>query len=257
MILGAKIDLKPKHLKFVNQLIHIYDFIEVYFTPDAVVDHNDALATHEKWIVHAPHHQHMVNLATGSETNKIVEKSIIFAGKLGAEYVIVHPGFLPKTELQNKESYEKNLLVNLKNLRKLCEKSSVQLLLENVPLIHEKNFKYIDLCSTPQEMKIFLKESGCGFVLDFPHAYHASVSHKIDYKKFILEFMKLKPKIFHLYDGRASEELDTHLAFGQGNLDIPFFVSLIGDNRVTLEISPPTVDAYVDAQKYLKDLNLQ
>jgi endonuclease IV len=250
MILGAKVDLRPSHLKFVNKLIHIYDYMEVYFTPNAAVDHNDALATHERWVVHAPHHGDRVNLAFRTEANKLVEKSIIFAGKLDAEYVIIHPGFLLDSELPMTEEHLKNILLNIEELKEVAKMSNVKLLLENLPFRHTENS--IAFGSTPEEMEVLLKKSRCGFVFDLPHAFHSSVSHKIPYKKFITKFLKLKPKMFHMYDGKAAEEIDTHLNFGQGNLNIPFFISLVGDKRVTLEIYPPTVDDYIFAIKYLK-----
>jgi endonuclease IV len=106
--------------------------------------------------------------------------------------------------------------------------------------------------ATPEESTELVKKSNCGFVLDFAHAYHASVAYQIDYKEFVSDFMKLNPVMFHLYDGIAGQEYDTHLPLGKGNLDIPFFLSLIDDKDVTLEISPPTLENYIDALRYLK-----
>jgi sugar phosphate isomerase/epimerase len=252
MILGAKIDLLPNHLKFVNQLIHMYDYIEVYFKPNSVVDHNDALATHEKWVVHAPHHNDAINLAFKMESNKAVNESIVFAGKLGAEYVIIHPGFLLNSQLPMTEEHTKNILSNIEEFKEVAKTSNVQLLLENLPFRHTENS--VGFGSTPEEMEFFLNKTKCGFVFDLPHACHSSVSHKADYKKFLPKFMELKPKMFHMYDGRATDETDTHLTLGQGNLDIPFFISFIKNNRVTLELNPPTVDTFINAIKFLDRL---
>jgi sugar phosphate isomerase/epimerase len=252
MKFGAKVDLRPKHLQIVGQVIHLFDFIEVYFTPNAVVDHNDALATHDKWVVHAPHQGHGVNLAANPKENKLVEKAIIFAGKLGADYVIVHPGFVPDSESSKREDYVKMLLFNLKKLKSLCKRCNVELLLENVTPRGVENS--LEIGFAPEEMNFLLNKGDCGFVLDFSHAYHASVFNKVHYKNFVLSFMKLDPQMFHLYDSRANQIIDLHMIPTQGDLDIPFFVSLVGNKRVTLELHPPSVENYVNAMKYLKQI---
>jgi len=251
MKLGAKIDLKPEHSHLVKKLEKLFDFIEVYYKPIAAEKIKKDLLSNTRFVVHAPHHADVVNLARLRKSNiKYIERSVVFASKIKARYVIVHPGYLPVTQKKRKSKYLENCIKNLKELKKFAEEYGIKILVENLPLKSVKNS--LELCSTPQELKKILKKVKCGFVLDFSHAYHASISHKVDYKKFIREFVKLKPVMFHLYDGRANEEADSHLPLGEGNLDLPFFISFIKDEDVTLEISPPTLKNYVNALKYLK-----
>jgi len=56
--------------------------------------------------------------------------------------------------------------------------------------------------------------------------------------------------------GILGQEVDSHLPLGKGNLDIPFFLKFIKDESVTLEISPPSLENYLDAIEYLKGLNI-
>jgi len=176
-----------------------------------------------------------------------VEKSIIFANKINSKRVIIHLGFY-----NGKKTNEKNLLTNLENLIKFSKKYKIKILIENVPLKSTSNT--IQYGSTPEQIKSLLNKFDCGFVLDFSHAAHAAFSYKKEYKKFILEFMKLNPDMFHLYDTNINQEEDTHLQFGKGNFDISFLLSLIGDKDVTLEIDSPTYDNLIESKNFIEKL---
>jgi sugar phosphate isomerase/epimerase len=247
MKLGAKIHLGKDSLEIVKKLVKFYDFIEVYYIKHHLFDSTiNKLFNH--WVVHCPHHEDEINLALNKGINH-VKSSIIFAGNIKAKYAIIHVGFLDIKQNKDKNLFIKNAIKVIKNLNIFAKKHKVKLLVENVPV---RAIAHNEIGSNLEEMKIILKETGCGFCLDFSHAYHASVSYKIDYKKFIKDMYKLKPTMFHLYDGISGQEVDSHLPLGKGNLDIPFFLKFIKNEFVTLEISPATLENYLDGIKYLK-----
>ncbi len=251
MKLGIKIHLGRDDLEIIKKLVKIYEFIEVYYTQHHLFSSTiNKLFNH--WVVHCPHHEDKINLALKKGISH-VKSSIKFAGKIKAKYAIVHIGFLNKEQTKDKDLYIENAIKVIEKLNKFSEKYKVKLLVENVPL---KSIAHVELGSNSKEIKRILEETGCGFCLDFPHAYHASVSYKINYKKFIRDMYKLKPTMFHLYDGIAKQEVDSHLPLGKGNLDIPFFLKFVRNEFVTLEITPPTLENYLNAIKYLKNIRI-
>ncbi len=245
MKLGAKIHLGRDDLELVKKLVKLYDFIEVYYT-----EHHLFTSTINKlfdhWIVHCPHHHDSINLALNRGVDHL-KTSIKFAENIKAKYAIVHAGFLHSEK--NSKKFLKNAIKIIKKLNDFSKKHKIELLVENVPL---RSIAAIEVGTNAEEMELILNGTGCGFCLDFSHAYHASVSYKTNYKRFIKDLYKLKPVVFHLYDGVAGQEVDSHLPLGKGNLDIPFFLSFVKNEFVTLELSPPTLENYLNAIEYLK-----
>jgi len=79
--------------------------------------------------------------------------------------------------------------------------------------------------------------------MDLNHAAKAAVSLKIPYKEFIKQFLKLRPEMFYISDGKQNTEKDEHLAVGEGDYDFEFFIKCIKENPsrfVTLET--PRID---------------
>ncbi|MBU4242495.1 MAG: hypothetical protein KKF52_04660, partial [Nanoarchaeota archaeon] len=83
------------------------------------------------------------------------------------------------------------------------------------------------------------------------HLSHAALSApmlKVDYKKFVKSFMKLKPKYFHMCGGNVLKH-DDHHPLMEGNYDQNYFKSLLPKKgRVILE-TPHNV------QKHIQDIN--
>jgi deoxyribonuclease-4 len=61
----------------------------------------------------------------------------------------------------------------------------------------------------------------------------AAVSLGRPYKEFIEEFLKLKPKMFHISDGKLDNEKDEHLNIGEGDYDFEFLMSCVKKNNLT------------------------
>lgn len=238
MSFGAKISLND--IQLAKKLSEIFNYIEVYYLPDITPEEIPSV----RYVVHAPNAKYSVDLAKKKDTNiKLVEEAIAFAGKINSKKVIVHIG-------SYSESAEKTIISNLKKLVKLAKKRDIRILVENLPL--KSKYHPMQFGSKPEEINLILKKVRCGFVLDFSHACHAAFSHKTDHKRFILEFLKLKPEMFHLYDTIAEQEEDVHLPFGKGNLDIKFFLKLIRNEDVTIEASSQTLKDYLESIDFIK-----
>ena len=90
---------------------------------------------------------------------------------------------------------------------------------------------------SPDQIKQLIGDK-FGFCLDLNHAIKASISMGVDYKVFILDFLKLTPKLFHISDGKLNNYKDEHLAIGEGDYDFQFLNNCIEKNKshlVTLE----------------------
>jgi sugar phosphate isomerase/epimerase len=239
MKIGAKISLEEPHL--IQELAKDYDFLEIYFKHNIPLQ-LEKWPKHISWTIHIPHFNDGVNLSV-DEDNKMdyAIKCLEFGKAIGAKKAIVHPGAGGSIEIMVK---------NIKAVSKLAKSSGMQLLLETVPVAHEFGVKHT--ISKPDELKEVMKKCGCGLCLDFSHAAHAAFTHKIPYKDFIMDFMKLKPDYFHLYDTKTQQELDVHLNLGEGNFDMPFLASLIKDGWALLELPRnERLQNYLKAKKYL------
>ena len=69
--------------------------------------------------------------------------------------------------------------------------------------------------------------------------------------------MKLRPKIFHISDGKLNNEKDNHLNIGEGDYDFKFLMRCVKGNEskhMTLE-TPRNSDSFVGDLKNLDKLN--
>jgi sugar phosphate isomerase/epimerase len=239
MKIGAKIGLDRPHL--VSALAKEYDFIEVYYMHNAPLQ-IEQWPKHIKWVVHTPHHDHGVNLSLEKNNNiEHVKRSLEFAQAIGAKKAIIHPGVGGSKAV---------LVKNLQEIISFADKLGIKMLLETVPKIYDNTKDHT--ISTPEEYKEIIQKIGIGFCLDFSHATHAAFSQKKDYKEYILEFMELKPKYFHLYDTIVKQPNDAHLEFGAGDFDLNFALSLIKNKMVTFELPEENqLEHYLNAKKYL------
>ena len=192
-----------------------FDFVELYIVPGS---HG---ATIEAWkdlsgsyVVHAPHSFHGVNFARADhwETNsRCFRETQMFADDLSSEVIIVHGGsngFFQET------------------LRQLSLLNDDRIFLENKPrrgLFGEECVGW-----SPADFLLACTMGAVsGMVLDFVHANCAALSLNADTTIMLNEFLAFNPRVFHLSDGDALSEKDTHRNFGQGNLDVAGFLSLV------------------------------
>jgi deoxyribonuclease-4 len=96
-----------------------------------------------------------------------------------------------------------------------------------------------------------------GICLDFGHAVKAAVSLHVDYKRHLNEFLQLKPKMFHICDGKLNYEKDRHLNIGEGDFEFEFLVECIKKNEskyVTLETPRENSQSLEEDIKNLKTM---
>lgn len=215
MEVGIKI--YPDKLYRTNQLAKISDFIELMVSPRV----NSVKKGKIKFTVHAPHERYGVNLADKRLENrnlKLMNHTIKIANRLKSKIIVVHAGL--------QENKHCSLDYSLKLLKKIDDP---RIIIENLSYKSELN-------STPEELKIFKQELGCGICFDFSHAITVAYKKGLkSYKPFIRKFLKLKPSYFHVCDGFYDGK-DRHLNLGHGKYDLKFIKKCIGKKQTALEV---------------------
>jgi sugar phosphate isomerase/epimerase len=203
----------------------VCSYVELYIIPDI-------LDTIGKWKtlgipinLHCPHYLHGFNLAERNkeESNRgIYDQVKRFADELKSEYIVFHGGV------------DGNIEETARQLKAFDEPRAV---IENKPYKPRPEVGG-QMCrgATVEEIEYILGEVGCGFCLDFGHVICSANSQKIDIWKYIEEFNKLSPIVYHLTDNFADQEYDQHLHIGDGNFDVKRILSFIKKNsRITIE----------------------
>jgi len=224
-----------------------YDYIELYVVPES-------LNTLPKWeivkknhniqfIIHCPHFAHGFNLAKSEkrESNlKIYNEVKQFADNLDSQYIIFHGGVDGHIE----ETATQLTYINDKRA-----------LIENKPFlaIPKMGGKF---CRgyNPEEIKLVMDKTNCGFCLDIGHASCSAISQGKNIYDYCNEFMILKPKMFHLTDNEnLTSPYDSHLHLGEGELDINKIKQILPNNAIiTLETDKNSKDNLND---FIKDSN--
>lgn len=198
----------------------IFQYIELTLIPNTeIAPFIDAKVP---YIIHITTEKYGVNIADKEKEEfnlKTMDNCIEWADKLDAKYLILHPGFgLIDTAIEF--------------LRDINDK---RILIENMPKVGLNGESMIGY--TPAQIENLI-ENKFGLCLDLNHAIKAAVSLRRPYKDFIEEFLKLKPKLFHISDGKMNNEKDKHLNIGEGDYDFEFLMSCVKKNEfsyVTLE----------------------
>jgi deoxyribonuclease IV len=209
---STDVALIPRSLKLKGD---IFNFIELYIIPGSFQKTIGAWkAIDIPYVIHAPHSSHGVNLAQKDkwETNlKHFNETRLFADELGANNIIVHGG--------NNGSFSETI-------RQIELLNEPRIALENKPKLGLFGEECVGW--SPSEFRQAL-ETGVitRTVLDFVHATCAARSLEIEATTLINEFLEFNPIVFHLSDGDAQSQKDTHLNFGKGNLNLKGFLSLV------------------------------
>ena len=213
----------------------LYQYVELYIVPGTykkTINKWKSLKT--GYVIHAPNYPKGLNLAdkrSRIHNLKIMKEVIQFADALKSKIIIVHPGTagdIKETGRQIKTIKDKRIIVENKPYKSLygglvCNGSS------------------------PEEIKHVMTNAGIGFCLDISHAICSANSHKEAPVKYIKKFIELRPKMFHMTDGKYSETIDSHLHFGDGNFPIKKILRLIPKNSMI------TIEAAKDSKKNLND----
>ena len=217
---------------YANEALRLYDsgyfsYIELYAVPGT----SDTISSWKKlnipFTLHCPHSVHGFNLSKAEfrENNKKLFNEVRkFADKLNVDYIIIHSGI------------DGEVIETAKQLKALNEPRA---LIENKPYKAIPELAPNKTCVgyNKEQLELIIKESGCGFCLDFNHAICAANSFKINHLDYIKELMDLKPNMFHLADlADSNSETDTHLHLGDGQLDLEALAHFFNkDSKVSLE----------------------
>ena len=205
------------NIDLIDQAIHlidekIFDYIELFVIPGSEIN---PFLIDVPYIVHIPHHKFGVNIgdATKKEYNlqKITE-SITWADQLNAKYLILHAG-------HGSMQHAADLLRELSDSR---------LLIENMPKVGLNGEAMIGY--SPEQVEELIWDNNMGLCLDFGHAVKAALSMGVDYKEYVNDFMRFKPKVFHVSDGTLTEEKDEHLNIGEGEYDFGYLLQCVDNN---------------------------
>lgn len=130
---------------------------------------------------------------------EVLEETAKIADKIGAEILVLHPGYCLEPALFS--ASEQALSRSVAELGRIQEEYTVRFAMENMGSLPCLHFR------TPAFLKT-VREAGLGFCLD---TGHASLNGVLD------EFLKEKPDHLHLHDNDGKEDL--HAACGSGKID--------------------------------------
>lgn len=213
--------LWSRNSDLIGEAIHlidrkIFDYIELFVVPGTSID---PFKVDVPFIIHIPHQEFGVNIGDGSKKKYNLQKireSISWADKLDAEYLILHAG--------------DGSMQDAKDL--LREITDTRMLIENMPKVGLNGEKMIGFSN--DQINELIGNSDMGLCLDFGHAVKASLSLGLEYKEYIRGFLRLKPKVFHMTDGRLSKKMDEHLNIGEGDYDFGYFLDCVRKNKSRL-----------------------
>ncbi len=194
------------------------------------------------FVIHAEHLTQGTNPADKTKIKQNL-KSINFARKLAdkvnAKIIIMHPGLI-----DNENSSEEQAIKFLKNIK------DKRILLENLVPVQGR------LCITPEETKNFLKQTNKNLILDLGHLIVSANREKLNFKKTLKEFLKLKPKHFHISGQNKNAIKDNHKSFKETDLNLKSILKLYPKNAwITLEVTTSIKKTKRDLEYIRKIIN--
>jgi len=247
MKVGIKTFTDKEGYDYMSKVIDHCDFIEILVVPDDEIwkqfrDYDIPIT------IHVAHQRFGSNPAMpGSEkrSHQCTQMAIDAADYFGSKDIVVHPGNMTIHE-------NRPLDLDIKDGDKraidfLKRYNEPRFRIENLPTMGKK----AELGTYPKEIRKFMKELKCGFCFDFSHAVLSCPWIGIGYREIVNEFMKLKPKYFHICGGSINGQYD-HQDLGKGDFDVDFFKSLLPkDAKVILE-TPPNAKTHIEDIRYIK-----
>ena len=228
-----------------------FGYMELFALPDSFDKTKESVAVFKgiKTIIHAPHAKFDLNPSEPElfkENQHKLYDSQRFADMLGAEMIILHPGFG-----HDAAGFDENI-------RQFKAFKEPRIAVENLPLICSSTHHELQGV-TPLEIKRFMDEVECKFCLDFSHAICGANSFKRDVYEVLGEFKSLKPSMYHLCDGDMADIDDAHLHYGDGNYDLKRLVKdYTSENAlITMETGhgiPSSVKPWLDDLAYIQKL---
>jgi deoxyribonuclease-4 len=233
-------ELVGRAVKLIDE--KLFGYIDLFVMPGTEAS---PFAVGVPCVIHAPHDKFGVNIPDAGKKEFNLQKireSLAWADKLGAKYVTVHAGFGPAQPA----------------IELLDEINDSRILIENMPKVGmggEEMAGYL-----PEQVSELIGNRDMGLCLDVEHAAKAAVSLKEDYKGFISRFLELRPRQFHISDGKLATGMDEHLQIGEGDYDFAFIMDCArksGAEYATIEVfkkDPASLDDDVKGASILKRL---
>ncbi|MBE6499107.1 MAG: sugar phosphate isomerase/epimerase [Methanobrevibacter thaueri] len=234
-----------------NGLEETLDFIETLGIEYAELVHQfpteypvkDVLESYNlKYSIHSPFMD--VNIASLQEKSRVnsvgqIKDSIDFACEIDGEAVVVHPGlasFLAsKYFLSDVYNYANE---SIREIKKYGDDAGVLVTVENMPDFDAMIYKDVG------DLNSFLVGLDMGMTLDVGHAHHMKYSPD--------EMIFDSIKHIHLHDNSGDD--DSHLAFGEGNIDLKYIINTLEDKKYKgiyiIEVND--LDSVEKSYKYLK-----
>lgn len=214
MKIGVKTFNEESFLKYFEKDSEFFEVMAIETSDYSFLDN-----LNKPIVIHAQHAGFGINNAIKSQKNL---SSINFAIKIAdlcrAEKIILHPG-----QLDNKGCSRENSVNFIKSIRES------RILIENMPPRNS------NICTTPEDMKEFLKLTDKKFCLDINHAIEQALAVKIDYLELIREFIKLMPSHYHL-GGQSISRNKTHICLKDSDINFKEIINLLPNNaEITLE----------------------
>jgi len=228
----------------------IYQYLELYVVPGSYESYIKLWESIDAaYVIHASTYPIGLNLSNieNRDLNMQLTKEVIrFSDHLKAKTIIMHSGTngtIEETVKQLKDIYDKRMLVENKPYLSLYKKGGKQMFCNG---------------NSPEEIKYIMEKTGVKFCLDIGHGISSANSHKIDPIKYLNDFLKLKPSMFHFTDGDYKSELDSHDHFGSGNYPVKQIMEMLPkDCMITIESvkgNDSKLDDFTDDVKYLKEI---
>ncbi len=201
----------------------VFDYVELYVEPGTEKDYlRQWTGKKFPFVLHAPHSYSSFNLSQRkcqSENLRLLKQVESYRLALEPEFVIFHPGILGSINETLRQI--DGMKVEFPDIFDLA-------LIENKPKIGLKG----EICigASPEEIERIIKETGLGFCLDVGHAMCFAVWAQIGWEDVVSQFMKLRPKVYHLSDGNMNSHTDAHLHYGDGDFELSKIIKLIPPN---------------------------
>ncbi|MBU2561314.1 MAG: sugar phosphate isomerase/epimerase [Nanoarchaeota archaeon] len=212
MDIGIKI--YPEDLEYAKRIAKYCDFFEVTAIPKS--NFRALKAIKRPFTVHTIHSHWGFNPADPAKKDTInrvgVETAKKAADILGAETIVVHPGYL------------EDKTCSIKHTISFIKRIDSRFVVENMPALGPGGKR---IGGSLSEMRSILRDTRKSMCLDFPHAAEYAHHHGLDYIQFIKRLMALKPRYFHISDTRIQNRKDLHLHMKEGNLRLWYFEKLI------------------------------
>lgn len=225
----------------------VYDYMELYAVPGSADSLPEWKSLHIPCVIHAPHFKHGFNLAVAeceSANRRLYDETRRFADELNASHIIFHGGTfgcIAETGRQLKSLHEPRALI------------------ENKPCITSNEGRILECRGARvEEIRMVLREAGCGFCLDIPHALCAANYMRLEQVEMLREMNGLNPAMYHLADMKnAALHIDDHTPLGQGVLDMGMLVAeaLCPGAMVTIETKrtrPESLEEFEQEVKLLR-----